>query len=228
MERNQSNWLKIFIVTTAAGCAFFLGTGKSVAGDPEYVKLDENKPFVFSAGAGYGISNNICKSCDSNSPIGGATFALSMGYKINSKFTIEFGPSFWIEGNDLINKNVADSERPNNKRTLVTFTGTWSPFKTCLLSVRLGGGAGIINYTPEKTSVKSDENKFESTEIFKGYSGTFGLSYELKLCPKIKVYPLLNIWYIQTEQPAIAYDSYINYKKASVTSEVRINFKYSF
>lgn len=228
MERNYFKPLKVLFISAVAGCVFVFASGKSFAGEPEYVKLNDNKSFVFSAGVGYGLSNNICKKCDSNSPVGGATLALSMGYKINSKFMIEFGPTFWIEANDLINKNVADSERPNNKRTTVTFTGTYSPFNNCPLAIRLGGGAGIINYTPEKTTVKSDENKFEQTEIFKGYAGTLGFTYELKLCPKLKAYPLLNVWMIQPGEPAIKYNSYVNYKKVAVTSEMRINFRYSF
>ncbi len=211
-----------------AGAILMAFHQNSFAGEPEFVKLKENKPFVFSAGIGYGVSNNPCRNCDDNTSVGGAVISMSMGYKINDKFKIEFGPSFWIEGKDLLNKNVADSERPNNKRTTVTFAGTYSPFQRFPLSFKLGGGAGILNYTPEKSTVKLDESKFTETEIFKGFAGTFGLSYEFQLCPKIKIHPSLNLTYIQLEQPKIEYNSYMDYKKASITTDFRINFNYNF
>jgi len=200
----------------------------SFAGEPEFVKLKENKPFIFSAGVGYGISNNPCTNCNEKFTIGGATFSISLGYKINEKFKIEFGPSFWIEGNDLINKNVADSERPNNKRTTVTFAASYTASQRFPLSVKLGGGAGVLNFTPDKSTVKFEDNKFDQTEIFKGFAGTLGLAYEIELSQKIKLFPSLNFWYIQMEQPQIEYNSYINYKKASLTTDFRINLNYNF
>lgn len=215
----------------ACSCFLFLmfcANPNAIAGEPEFVKIKENKTFIFTAGFGYGIANNPCRNCDNHKAIGGGTFSLSMGYIINDKIKIEFGPSFWIEGKDLINKNVPDSERPNNKRTIVTFTGSYKPFNYCPLSIKLGAGAGILNFTPEKTTVKTDANKFEETEIFKGFTGTFGLAYDFQLCPKIKMYPSLNFWYIQLQKPQIAYDSYLNYKQAAIMGDIRVNFNYNF
>src|SRR5687767_1413459 len=76
------------------------------AQSPGRIRLPGEQHFVFSLGAGYGISNNPCRECDGNST-GGLTVAFSLGYKINEKLRIDFGPSFWIEGNDLVNNKVA-------------------------------------------------------------------------------------------------------------------------
>ncbi len=206
----------------------FTGLNRAFGGEPEQLKLNDNKPFVFSAGFGYGWANNPCSNCNEKATIGGATFSLSLGYKINDKFKISFGPLFWIEGNDLINKNVADSERPNNKRTLVTFTGSYTPFRNFPLSVALGGGAGLLNYTPEKSTVSFNENKFATTEIFKGFAGTLGFSYKLNLCEKIKIFPSVNFWYMDLQKPKIIYNAYTDYKKTSVTSDFRVSLNYAF
>src|SRR5688572_31449422 len=139
-----------------------------LAGEPEYLKLPESRPFYFSAGFGYGISNNPCRNCEEDKSIAGPTFSFSLGYKINRKFKIEFGPTFWLEANDLGNKNVASSDKPANKRTLVTFTGSYQPFEKVPLTFKLGGGAGLLNYTPDTKTVTTDEQKFDDTEIFKG------------------------------------------------------------
>ena len=200
---------------------------KCLAGDPGYIKLNDNKPFFISAGGGYGMSNNPCRNC-AKSTIGGITFSATLGYRINNSFKIEFGPSFWIEGNDLFNDNVSDAERPNNKRTVVTFIGTWSPFRMVPIGFKLGGGAGILNYTPEKSTVKSQENKFDETEIFKGWSGVFGITYEIKLNPKLTLNPSANFWYIQLQQPEIEYESYIDYHSYSITTDLRLNLHYIF
>ncbi len=215
----------ILLVTVFTGIN---GLNGAYCGEPEYLKLKENKPFVFSAGFGYGIANNPCGNCNENSAIGGATLSLSLGYKINERFKIEFGPSFWIEGNDLINKNVADSERPNNKRTLVTFTGSYTPFRNVPLAIALGGGAGLLNYTPEKSTVSFYENKFATTEIFRGFAGTLGVSYKLNLCEKIKLFPSMNFWYMDLQKPKISYNTHTDYKKASVISDFRVSLNYAF
>jgi hypothetical protein len=211
-----------------AGIFLIAGHQSAKAGEPENVKLDDNKPFVFSGGAGYGISNNPCTNSNEKSTIGGVTFSISLGYKISNKFKIEFGPTFWIEGNDLINKNVADSERPNNKRTMVAFTGTYTPFQKFPVSVKLGGGAGILNYTPAKSTVTLAEDKFAETEIFKGFCGTFGLAYEINISQKLKLYPSVNLWYLSLEQPEISYSSYVDYKQAAITTDFRVNLNYNF
>ncbi len=228
MEHNYFKCVKAILCTAVAGGVFVFASGKSFAGEPEYIKLKENKSFVFSAGIGYGIVNNPCKNCDDQSAIGGITISGALGYKINDKFKIEFGPSFWIERNDLLNKNVADSERPNNKRTIVTFTGSYIISKQIPLSVRLGGGAGLLNYTPEKTTVKTEEDKFSRTEIFKGFTGTFGISYELNLTPRLKLFPSLSLWYIHLENAAINYTSFVDYSKPMLTTDFRLNFNYNF
>lgn len=228
MEHNI-NFKPVFrVVLLVAILTGISGLNRGYCGEPEYLKLKEAKPFVFSAGFGYGFANNLCSNCNENSTIGGATFSLSLGYKINERFKIEFGPSFWIEGSDLINKNVADSERPNNKRTLVTFTGSYTPFRNVPFSVALGGGAGLLNYTPEKSTVSFYENKFASTEIFRGFAGTLGVSYKLNLCEKIQLFPSINFWYMDLQKPKIIYNAHTDYKKASVTSDFRVSLNYAF
>lgn len=200
----------------------------ALAGEPTYVKLPESKPFVFSAGFGYGISNNPVRNKEQSKSIGGATFSVSIGYNFSEKFKLEFGPAFWVQGSDLINKNVADSERPNNKRTFITFTGSYKPFRHAPLSIKLGAGAGSLIYTPEKKTVSSDEYKYKQTEIFKGFVGSFGLSYELSLCNKIKMHPSINLLYLQMETPKLDYNSYIEYHQASITADLRVHFNYIF
>ncbi len=205
----------------------FTGSMMVQAQSPERIKLPGDQHFVFSLGAGYGISNNPCREC-AGDPTGGVTVAFSLGYKVSEKLRIDFGPSFWIEGNDLLNNNVADSERPNNKRTTITFGATWMPFSNFPITTRIGAGAGVLNYTPDRDVVTADEKTYEETEIFKGVSAVAGFGYELRISNKVKLHPCINLWYLGMESQELNYKSYIDPAKPSLTGEFRIQLNYHF
>ena len=192
------------------------------------VRLPDDRHFVFSFGTGYGISNNPCRECEEKKAEGGAVFAFALGYRINNHFRIDFGPSFWIAGNDLFNNSVADSERPNNKRTVITFSATYLFSEKFPLHARLGAGAGVLNYTPERAVVTTDQKSFEKTEIFKGFSVVGGLGYEVELSPKIELLPAVNFWYLKMEKPDFEYASYMDHSKPSLTTEIRLQLNYLF
>lgn len=200
----------------------------SLAQNSTNIRLPGDPNFVFSFGTGYGISNNPCRECTENKNSGGAVFAFSLGYRINNHFRIDFGPSFWIEGKDLFNNSVSDGERPNNKRTNITFSASYKVSEKFPLNFRLGAGAGLLNYTPERDVVTTDQKTFDETEIFKGLSVTGGLGYELKISRKINLQPSVNLWYLKMEKPDIDYTSYIDPSKPSFTTEFRLQLNYQF
>jgi hypothetical protein len=221
----QKQLLQLIFSLTCAGLLYAFNCQGQ---EPVYYKSPLKQQFVLSAGAGYGFSNNLCNTCESNEWIGGMTFMVNMGYRLNEKITIEAGPTFWFEGDDLVNKNVADDQRPNNKRTFIMLNATYQHSVKFPLSFRLGAGAGSICFTPDKETVRSGEQSYENTEIFKGYSIAGGLMYEVTLCRQLKMNPSLNFYYIGFESGNAAYNSKINYERASITMDIllRLNLKF--
>jgi hypothetical protein len=159
---------------------------------------------------------------------GGLVVSGSLGYRFSSKWSLEFGPSIWIEGRDVMNNGAANNERPSNKRTLISFNGLYKPFIRIPVQVKLGAGIGSIIYTPNKSVVIADGKGTSNTEFASGIAGCIGLIGEVRLSPKIKIHPSLNFTISDINQQKIDYSSNINHHKPSITTDFRLNFMFAF
>lgn len=194
----------------------------------EYYNPYQDKPFYISLGIGFGLSNNPLYSETENKTPTGMTFSGALGYRISSRFSLEFGPAMWVEGADIFQNKVPSESRVSNKRTMVTLTGTYQLSKKTPLSVKLGGGIGTMVYSPKKTTIAIDGNGVNETEYFSGAVITSSLIYRMKISEKIYMHPSLNFYYCDINNQKIEYASYVNDNRPSFTSDIRIQFLINF
>ncbi len=200
----------------------------SIAGDHEKLAPTKPKQMILGIGAGYGVSNNPCSDCEnSDQLLSGLVLNASLGYRISPRFIVDFGPTIWIEGKDVIKDNNA-SDRPSNKRMLIAFNGYYFPFKNSPLNFKLGAGIGNLLYTPEQPTVVADSKTYEDSEFMSGLAGNFGIQYSFKLSQIFEIHPSFNLWYTELSNPEISYKTYIDKSKASVTADFRINLQFDF
>lgn len=188
-----------------------------------YYNPDHTNKFFFKTGIGYGVANNPITGQHDNNPRGGITLNASLGHRFNERFSIGFGPSFWIEGQDILDNSASNNEVPSNKRTLVTLDGYYQLFQKLPLQIRLGAGIGSMVYTPNQKVVSSDNNGISKTEITNGFAAVAGLIYRIRVAQKFDLYPSLNFNYGKLEPQKIPYASLINHHKASLVADLRIS-----
>ncbi|HMT28797.1 MAG TPA: hypothetical protein PKD91_05910 [Bacteroidia bacterium] len=218
----------ILVTTLLIGIICSVAPLISNAGEPEFFFKQHPKQMVLDLGFGYGVSNNPCTGCDdSDKLIGGPVFHLSLGYQINPRFKVDFGPTLWVEGKDVYQKNNS-ADRPANKRMIISFNGYYFPIKNNPLNFKLGAGVGNLLYTPENNKVVPDSKTYDNSEFLSGFAGTFSVAYSLKICPALKIHPSFNLWYTDLSNNKSTYKSYIDDKKHSVTSDFRASFLFNF
>ena len=188
-----------------------------------YFNPEKDATFFFKAGVGYGIAYNPVYDQSENKIRGGITLNASLGYRFHERFSIGFGPSFWIEGKDVMDNSASNNEVPSNKRTLVTLDGYYQPFQKLPLQIKLGAGIGSMVYTPSQKVVTSDNNGISKTEITNGFAAAAGLIYRIRVAQKLDLYPSLNFNYGKLEPQKIPYSSLINHHQASIVADLRIS-----
>jgi hypothetical protein len=190
--------------------------------EPSYFNYNKNRPFALNLGLGWGLSNQPLKNITGNDPTGGLTLGGSLGYFLNKRLSVDFGPTVWIEGSDLFQNNQPGNESPANKRMLVSLGGTYCFSQLFPLSIRFGGGIGTLVYTPKNSTVAVDGFNRSETEYLNGWAATGSILYRFRLYEKIELLPSLNFWYNHLDQPKIAYESVIDRKSGSWTSDFRM------
>ena len=218
----------IFKIMCMAILFAIIGATDLLGSEPDYVLNNKPKNIVFGLGFGYGVANSPCKDCTSTLSANGILVAASLGYKINEKFKLDFGPSVWIEGKDIPGGNNSKNEAPANKRLVISFNGYYSPFHKIPLSLKLGAGIGSIVYTKEKRRVSIDNKSTENTEFMSGLAGTAGLIYSLKLSPSFTIHPSLNVSYADITSSDSTFQGYLDAGKPSIIADVRVNFFFNF
>lgn len=214
----------IFLAIVFAGLSVTDCSGS----EPDYVLNNNPKNIVFALGFGYGIANNPCTDCNTSLSSNGLLVAASLGYKVNSRFKLDFGPAVWIEGKDIPGGSNAKNEAPANKRLVISFNGYYSPFHKIPLSLKLGAGIGSIVYTNENRRVSIDNQSTENTEFMSGFAGTAALIYSLQLSPSLKIHPSLNISYTDITAPDSTFHGYLDSSKPSIITDLRINLFFNF
>jgi hypothetical protein len=185
------------------------------------------KNFIAGFATGFGFANKTCNSCGTSKIIAGLTFSGSLGYRINERFKIDFGPSVWIQASDLFSDNLPSAERPKNKRITVTANCYYYPFRDIPLNIKAGAGIGTSMFT-RTFSISSQEEKYsEPVQIYNGAAITTGVNYEWRLNTKLVLFPSVNFSYIHLKQrdssPALPL---VN--EASLLTDFRLNLYLDF
>lgn len=198
------------------------------AGLPEYFSENKDRAFFLGAGLGYGVSNQPFYNSTSGNSVGGVTLSASLGYRFNRRFSLDFGPSFWIEGKDAFDNSAQNNERPSNKRTIICLNGYVRPFERMPVHLKAGIGVGTLVFTPRKQVVFADRNGISETEITGGFAANFAFIYEWKLSEKMTLYPSAGLWYLSLDEQKIKYATEINDSRSSLTGDLRLNVRMSF
>ncbi len=219
---------KIVVLIVLTGIQMLAGRTSLLASNPEYFNPVPAKPFVLTLGIGYGISNDPVLQKESSVMPGGITLSGSLGYKLNKRFSLDFGPAVWIESHEIFQAGVASGERSSNKRMLISFNGYYLLSNEIPLTIKLGGGIGTLVYSPHKNTVVVDSRQNEQTEFLNGPAFTASVIYKLKLNDKLSMHPSVNFWYIDLKPADIEYLSNIDTGKPSTTTDFRLQFFFSF
>lgn len=220
----HKNFLKLFILSFICVNSF---TANVNAGEPEMQLKLPVKQFYVKAGTGYGLTNRMVKG-DENSQVHGITFNMSLGYKISEKIAISFGPSLWVDQNDLFNDKTANGARPSNKKMSVQFTGLYKPFNSIHLVVNGGIGVGTVVYSPARPIVAVDGRQSPSAEYHGGVSYTFGLGYLCKIKSKLKLMPQLQYTGLNLNEKKSESYHLINTQSQSFLLEAGLNLFFDF
>lgn len=222
-SRTSRNTSRSFLTLMLFFSIQLMASNSLFAQNPGYYNADQMTRFFFSAGIGYGLANNPVTDPDESKTRGGLTLSATLGYRFTERFSIGFGPSFWIEGRDVADNSASNNESPANKRTTVTVDGYFKPVRKIPLQLRLGAGVGSFVYTPGKNVVSADNNGISKTEITGGFAANAGVVYQISLGEKISLFPSVNFWYGNLERQKIQYETLIDHKKSSLVSDIRIN-----
>lgn len=222
MERNYL--LKIFIISFISLNGF---TGIVNAGEPETKLKLPVKQFYIKAGTGYGLTNRLVKG-DEHTRVHGITFNLSLGYKISEKIAVSFGPSLWVDQNDLFNHKTANGVRPSNKKMAVHFTALYEPFNTIHLVVNGGIGVGTVVYSPAHPIVAVDGRQSPTAEYHGGISYAFGLGYLCKIKSNLRLQPQLQYTRLNFNEKESESYHLINTKSQSYLMEAGLNLFFDF
>ena len=213
----------VYVFISIAFLQIFL-TGKAKAQSKEYFNPYTEKPFYVAFGAGFGISNNpIISGSESGTP-GGITLAACIGFRFSNRFSLEIGPSAWIESKDIFQRKVPSEERISNKRTFATLSGNYLISKHFPLSLKLGIGIGNMVYTKETTTVAVDGINYSETEYYNGAAITAGFIYQIKMSGRINILPSVNFYYCNLNPQKIEYASDVDHNSPSITTDLRIRF----
>ncbi|MBK8876902.1 MAG: hypothetical protein IPN13_24645 [Bacteroidetes bacterium] len=220
----RNNFLKSFILSFICLNGF---AGIVNAGEPETKLQLPVKQFYVKAGTGYGFTNRMVKG-DENTHVPGITFNMSLGYKISDKIAVSFGPSLWVDQNDLINDKTANGARPSNKKMSVHFTGFYEPFNSIHVVVNGGIGVGTVVYSPARPIVAVDGKQSPAAEYHGGVSYAFGLGYLCKIKSNLRLLPQLQYTGLNLNESDSESYHLINTKSQSFLLEAGINLFFDF
>ena len=212
----------ILIICFSLFLIFTGNSSKIYAKDPEFFDPSPGKPFIFSLGLGYGISNNPSLNSNDEKILKGITFSGTLGYRLGKRFMVDFGPVIWVKSEDIFRNELPSGERTSNKRMLVSFNGYYLLHKKFPLTLKLGAGVGSLVYSPERATVSADGKKNDPTEYFSGPAATGAVIYKFKLSDKITLHPSMHFWYTDLKDQKIEYVSGVDHQQPSITSDFRI------
>lgn len=197
------------------------------AGEPETKLKLPVKQFYIKAGTGYGLTNRLVKG-DENTRVHGVTFNMSLGYKISEKISLSFGPSLWVDQNDLFNDKTANGALPSNKKMSVHFTGFYEPFNRIHLVVNGGIGVGTVVYSPARPIVAVDGRQSPAAEYHGGVSYAFGLGYLCKIKSNLRLQPHIQYTGLNFNEKESESYHLINTKSQSYLLEAGMNLFFDF
>lgn len=186
-----------------------------------YFNPMREKKLFLNVGIGFGVANQPLHI--QSKAATGITVSGAVGFRFNSRFAFDFGPSFWLESADLFDGSAQNNERPQNRRSLVSLNGYYRPVKHGPFQLRIGAGFGSLVYTPKDQVVRIESGYITRTEITQGFGATAGVLYEWPLSPGIKIHPSIIFSYTNLEPQKIDHETLINHHKPSLTGEFRMN-----
>ena len=220
----HKNLLKLFILSFICVNSF---TAIVNAGEPEMQLKLPVKQFYVKAGTGYGLTNRMVKG-DENTHVHGTTFNLALGYQISEQISVSFGPSLWVDNNDLLKQKSANESRPSNKKMSVQFVCMVKPFKKFNLILNGGLGVGTVVYSPSRSTVAIDGKQATNAEYHGGFSYAAGLGYSVKLKPNFKLLPMVQYSGLNLNEKSTESYHLINTRKNSFLLETGVNLIFDF
>ncbi|MBL7914094.1 MAG: hypothetical protein JNL49_03540 [Bacteroidia bacterium] len=220
----RNHFVKLYILSFICLNGF---AGILKAGEPETKLKLPVKQFYIKAGTGYGLTNRLVKE-DENSRVHGVTFNMSLGYKISEKISLSFGPSLWVDQNDLFNDKTANGARPSNKKMSVHFNGLYQPFSSIHLVVNGGIGVGTVVYSPARPIVAVDGRQSPTAEYHGGVSYAFGLGYLCKIKSNLRLQPQIQYTGLNFNEKESESYHLINTKSQSYLLEAGVNLFFDF
>ena len=205
-----------------------LSGNTSQAGGFDNLLPERNRPFsaMIRTGIGTTTSNTFLKG--ENKYRTGALFSLQLGYQVSKRFSLEFGPAFWLAASDLFSSTGTGNTKPVDQRTFITINGV---YKCCMrwpVEIRLGGGVGNFVYTPKDNLVSAETARYADTEVLTGFTGTAGVCFPVKLFARLDIRPAINFWYMDLRSPQLSYLTAVDHSRPSLTADAELQFRFHF